>query len=85
MITLVQRMTPPPMLGRVMSLVMLAMLGVTPLSQALSGAVVKLGPAALFVGCGVGMLLVTAVAGVCRASWSLDALVAGEALVAEGA
>ena len=85
MITLVQRMTPPAMLGRVMSLVMLAMLGVTPLSQALSGAVVKLGPAALFVSCGVGMLLVTVVAGVCRASWSLDALGAGEALVAEGA
>ncbi len=74
MITVVQRMTPTAMLGRVMSLVMLAMLGVTPLSQVVAGAVVKLGPVVLFVGCGAGMLAVAAVAAVCRRSWSLDAL-----------
>jgi MFS family permease len=84
MITLVQRMTPAAMLGRVMSLVMLAMLGVTPLSQALAGAIVKLGPAALFVGCGAGMLAVTAVAAACRHSWSLDAFQSRGALAAEG-
>ena len=85
MMTLVQRMTPAAMLGRVMSLVMLAMLGVTPLSQALSGVIVKLGPAVLFVGCGAGMLVVTAVAALCRRSWSLDALVGSSTLAAEGA
>ena len=45
MMTLVQRMTPTAMLGRLMSLVMLAMLGVTPLSTALSGVIIGLGPA----------------------------------------
>lgn len=85
MITLVQRMTPPAMLGRVMSLVILAMLGVTPLSQALSGAVIKFGPAVLFVGCGAGMLVVAAVAALCRDSWSLDALEAGVVLGVERA
>jgi MFS family permease len=85
MITLVQRSTPTAMLGRVMSLVMLAMLGVTPVSQAASGALVKLGPEVLFVGCGAGMLAVAAVAAVCRRSWSLDAFEAGSTLVAESA
>jgi MFS family permease len=85
MITVVQRLTPTAMLGRVMSLVMLAMLGVTPLSQALAGAVVKLGPAVLFVGCGAGMLAVAAVAAVCRQSWSLDALESRRTLAVEGA
>jgi MFS family permease len=74
MITVVQRMTPTAMLGRVMSLVMLAMLGVTPLSQVVAGAVIGLGPAVLFVGCGAGMLAVACVAAACRRSWSLDAL-----------
>ena len=85
MITLVQRLTPTAMLGRVMSLVMLAMLGVTPVSQAAAGALVKLGPAVLFVGCGAGILVVAAVAAVCRRSWSIDAFESGAAPVAEGA
>ena len=85
MITVVQRMTPTAMLGRVMSLVMLAMLGVTPLSQALAGAVIGFGPAVLFVGCGAAMLAVAAVAAVCRHSWSLDALESCGALAVESA
>jgi len=85
MMTLVQRLTPTHMLGRVMSLVMLAMLGVTPLSQAAAGAIVKLGPTALFVGCGTAMLGVTAVAAACRRSWSLDAMMGGRELAAESA
>jgi len=72
-ITLVQRMTPTAMLGRVMSLVILAMLGSTPVSQAVAGAVVRLGPVALFVGCGMAMLALSAVAASHRRSWSLDA------------
>lgn len=85
MITLVQRSTPTEMLGRVMSLVMLAMLGVTPVSQAASGALVKLGPAVLFVGCGAGMLVIAAVAAVCRQSWSIDAFESSAVMVTEGA
>ena len=85
MMTLVQRMTPADMLGRVMSLVMLAMLGVTPLSTALAGAIIGLGPAVLFVGCGAGMLLVTVVAAARRRSWSIDAFEAGGTLAAEAA
>jgi len=85
MMTLVQRMTPADMLGRVMSLVMLAMLGVTPISTALAGAIVGLGPVVLFVGCGAGMLLVTVVAAVRRRSWSIDAFEAGGGLAAEAA
>jgi hypothetical protein len=76
--TLVQRMTPADMLGRVMSLVMLAMMGVTPLSTALAGAIIGFGPEVLFVGCGAGMLLVTVVAAARWRSWSIDAFEAGE-------
>jgi MFS family permease len=84
LMTLLQRITPAPMLGRVMSLVMLAMLGVTPISTALAGAVVGLGASALFVGCGAGMLVVTVVAASCRRSWSLAALEGGGLPVVEG-
>jgi hypothetical protein len=62
------------MLGRLMSLVILAMLGVTPVSAALDGAVIGLGAPALFLGCGIGMLVVTAIAATCRHSWSLAGL-----------
>jgi len=68
-----------------MSLVMLAMLGVTPISTAVSGAVLSLGPDVLFVACGAGMLAVTVLAAVCRQSWSLAALEAGALPAAEGA
>jgi len=85
MMTLVQRMTPADMLGRVMSLVMLAMLGVTPLSTALAGVIIGFGPEVLFVGCGAGMLLVTLVAAARRRSWSIDAFESGGTLAAEAA
>ena len=85
LMTLLQRITPAAMLGRLMSLVMLAMLGVTPISTALSGVIVGLGPAVLFVGCGAGMLTVTAFAAAGRHSWSLAALEAGGMPVPESA
>ena len=68
----IQRLTPKEMLGRFMSLVMLAMLGVTPLSQAVAGVVVKAGPEALFFGAGAAMTLLGVFAGLRRKSWSLD-------------
>jgi len=85
LMTLLQRITPSAMLGRVMSLVMLAMLGVTPISTAVSGAVLTLGPTVLFVACGAGMLAITVVAATCRHSWSLAALEAGTPAIAESA
>jgi MFS family permease len=59
MITFLQRKTPKEMLGRVMSLVMLAGIGLVPISQALTGAFIKLSLTGLFVGAGILMLLVT--------------------------
>ncbi|HEX9065107.1 MAG TPA: MFS transporter [Streptosporangiaceae bacterium] len=48
-ITLLQRWAPPELLGRVMSLVMLAAIGAFPASVALSGVIVsKIGPAPFF-------------------------------------
>ena len=48
-ITLLQRWAPPRLLGRVMSLVMLASLGTFPVSVALTGAAVRsFGPAPFF-------------------------------------
>jgi MFS family permease len=53
LITYIQRHTPGEMLGRVMSLVYLANLGLAPVSQAVSGAVISLSLTGLFLGSGV--------------------------------
>ncbi|NLE77141.1 MAG: MFS transporter [Chloroflexi bacterium] len=52
-----QARTDPSMLGRVMSLVMFASLGLSPLALALAGLVVDISATALFVGAGVIILL----------------------------
>jgi MFS family permease len=57
-VTSIQRMTPKEMLGRVMSLILLAGVGLVPISQALSGAFIKLSLTGLFVGAGILMVLV---------------------------
>jgi MFS family permease len=85
LMTTVQRVTPKAMLGRIMSLVMLAVMGVQPASTAVAGAVIGLGAEALFVGCGAGVLVVAIVAWVFRRSWSLEALEADMPLAAESA
>jgi len=54
-----QRRTDPAMQGRVMSMVMLASMGLTPLTYALSGVVADISPTLLFVIAG-GMLLLCA-------------------------
>lgn len=64
-----QRMTPEAMLGRVMSLMMLAMVGLVPISQAVSGIVIKLGAVALFVPAGIGLALTGVYAFARQASW----------------
>jgi hypothetical protein len=56
-ISWLQRRTDPAMQGRVMSLVMLASLGLVPVSYALSGAIADLNVTLLFVGSGALMLL----------------------------
>ncbi len=58
LITFLQRQTPAELLGRVMSLVMLAGVGLVPISQALTGAFIKLNLTGLFIGAGIMMLLV---------------------------
>jgi Transmembrane secretion effector len=55
-ISWLQRRTNPAMQGRVMSLVMLASLGLVPVSYALSGAIADLNVTLLFVGAGVLMV-----------------------------
>lgn len=58
MFTWMQTRTPKEMLGRLMSMIMLAGTGLLPLSQAISGAVMKWSVEWLFVGAGALLLLV---------------------------
>jgi MFS family permease len=60
MITALQRRTPVAMLGRLMSLVMVASYGLLPLSQALAGALSKWSLNMLFVLSGAAMILLAA-------------------------
>ena len=53
--TWIQSNTPEDMLGRVMSLIMFASLGVNPLAMALAGVLVEVGIIPLFVGCGLAL------------------------------
>jgi MFS family permease len=55
-----QRRSEPAYLGRVMSLVMFAVMGLTPLSYAIAGAVAESGLVILFVGAGAAMLVLAA-------------------------
>ena len=56
-ITLLQENTPPEMLGRLMSLVMLFAVGLVPVSQAISGALIKISLEGLFACCGILIIL----------------------------
>ena len=60
LMTALQRQTPREMLGRVMSIVMLAGVGLVPVSQALAGWLLKLSLTGVFVGAGA-LVLLTAV------------------------
>jgi hypothetical protein len=65
------RRTDPAMQGRVMSLVMLASMGLTPLGYAASGAIAQLNPTLLFVIAGGMMVLCAAGAAASRSVRSL--------------
>ena len=57
--TWMQANTPENMMGRVMSLIMFASVGLNPIAMALAGVLVKVGIIPLFVGCGVALTLFT--------------------------
>ncbi len=56
LITYLQRRTPPDLLGRIMSLILFANVGLTPLSQALAGALSRYSVSWLFAGAGLALL-----------------------------
>lgn len=66
-----QRRSEPAYLGRVMSLVMFAVMGLTPLSYAVAGAVAESGLEILFVGAGAGMIVLAVVSALSPA-WRTD-------------
>ncbi len=55
--TLLQQRTPADMLGRVISLVMFANIGLAPISQTLAGALIKLSLDGLFIGAGILLIM----------------------------
>ena len=57
-LTWIQSRTPREMLGRMMSMLMLSNAGLSPISQAISGAVIKMSMTALFLAAGTGLILV---------------------------
>ncbi len=61
-ITWLQSRTPQSMLGRLMSLLMFAAMGLNPISMALSGVFMNLNPTATFVGAGILMTVVVLLA-----------------------
>jgi MFS family permease len=76
-ITLLQQSTPRTMLGRLMSLLLFASMGLLPLSQALSGAVSRWSLTTLFMGAGILMLFV-AVWTALQPNFSNEDVAAGE-------
>jgi len=66
-----QRRSDPAFLGRVMSLVMFAVMGLTPLSYAIAGAVAESGIQLLFIGAGASLIPLAAVTSLSRA-WRSD-------------
>lgn len=71
-ITSLQRLASEKYLGRVMSLITLAMVGLMPVSQALSGAVVRISPQALFVSSGLGFVALAVWATFRREIWTIE-------------
>lgn len=79
-ITSLQRMADEKFLGRVMSLITLAMVGLMPISQALAGAVLRFSPEALFTAAGAGFVLLSVWSIGQRGTWTMNpkAKVVGE-------
>lgn len=58
LITLLQKSTPPEMMGRLMSIVMIAGMGLVPVSQALAGFLLKVSFEGVFAVCGALIVLI---------------------------
>jgi len=61
-ITMLQKNTPPEMMGRLMSITVFAMVGLVPISQAISGELIKFSLEGLFLGCGILIIIMAIVA-----------------------
>lgn len=64
-----QQMTPPKMIGRVMSLFMLSIFGLTPLSQVITGAILPISSTGLFIGVAILLLIPGLLAFLNRGMW----------------
>jgi len=73
-ITMLQQLTPKPFLGRVMSVLMLSMYGLGPISQMLAGWVLHYSTTWLFCGAAVCLIIPAMVALRSRAMWELNSL-----------
>jgi MFS family permease len=72
-ISSLQRMAPSNLVGRVMSLLMLAMFGLGPISQAIAGAVLQFSVSGLFAAAGAGLLVPGWLVYRHRSIWNFDA------------
>lgn len=68
-ITMVQRMAPPHLVGRTMAVLMLAMYGLGPISQVAAGAVLRLSVSWLFIGSAIGLVIPATIALLNRSLW----------------
>jgi MFS family permease len=72
-ISSLQRMAPSHLVGRVMSLLMLAMFGLGPISQAIAGAVLQFSVSGLFAVAGAGLLIPGLMVFLNRSIWDFTA------------
>ncbi len=70
-ITWLQLRTEPHMLGRMMSVLLFAVVGLTPLSSTVAGALIQWSPSAVLVGAGVLMVAVIGLAALSPSVWRL--------------
>jgi MFS family permease len=72
LISYLQRRTPPELLGRMMSLILFANVGLAPLSQALAGALSRYSVSWLFAGAGIAMLGIAVWLTTQPLAWSIE-------------
>lgn len=70
-VTWLQMRTPPEMLGRMMSLLMFAVVGLTPVSTAAAGALIQVSATTVLIGAGILMVLVVGVGALSPSVWRL--------------
>jgi MFS family permease len=70
-VTWLQLRTAPHMLGRMMSVLMFAVVGLSPLSSTIAGALIQWNPVAVMIGAGVLMFAVVGIAALSPSVWRL--------------